>query len=176
MPFSDYQADGSRITSARDIDLRAEMSRIMANHGFWGILRKHVAGRRCQCTSSSTHEADPDCRLCLGTGQAFVDHPVRLRRVTVFGSTEQPMPVGRMDSTLFKFYLQYHVRPDRGDFLLEIAQDEQSLVSSFQIQPNIPLTVVRRYDVQHVDDMREAGGRMEFFTVWAELADLGDAS
>lgn len=176
MPLSDFQADNSRITSARDIDLRAELSRIMHNHGFWGLLRKQVQGRRCGCVSQSTHEADPHCRLCLGSGKAFVDHPVRLRRVTVFGGTEQPQRVGRLDPTLFKFYLQYHVQPDRGDFLLEIAQDEQSLVETFQIQPNIPLTIVRRYDIQHVDDMREAGGRMEFFTVWAELADLGDSA
>lgn len=176
MPLYDYQPDDSRITSARDIDLRAELSRFMARHGFWGLLRRQIQGRRCICLSESTHEADPRCTRCLGSGKAFVDHPVRMRRMTVFGGTEQPMSVGRQDPTLFKFYLQYHVRPDRGDFLLEVAQDEQSLVRSYQIQPNIPLTIARKYDVQHVDDMREAGGRMEFFTVWAELADLGDDS
>jgi hypothetical protein len=91
--------------------------------------------------------------------------------------TEVPTQLGRSSGgPLVKIYLRCSAKPDRGDFFAEIAQDEESLLRNFRIQPNLPLTITRMYDLQDVLDMREAGGRVEFFTVLAELADLGDTT
>jgi hypothetical protein len=91
--------------------------------------------------------------------------------------TESPREVGRAGGgTLVKIYLRSSVKPDRGDFFIEIAQDESSRDRNFQIQPLAPIEIVKVYDIQDVLDLREAGGRLEFFTVLAEDADLGDTT
>jgi hypothetical protein len=172
----DFWTDQSRRISP-DIDLRKEVALILQNHGHWGLLRRRVRDRKCRCWNDQTAEARSDCKTCLGSGWAFVDIPVRYRKTILIQSSENPTPAGRTGGgTLVKLYMKSYVKPDRGDFLAEIAQDETSLNRNFQIQPNTPLEITRMYDLQDVNDLREAGGRVEFFTAMAEEADLGDTT
>jgi hypothetical protein len=175
MGLKDFKADPASYTGL-DVDLRQEMSAIMRVHGHWAILRKRIKDRHCFCWNDQTDEASSDCRFCLGSGWAFVDHLVRLRKQAMFQMSETPDPTGRVNPSLFKFWLQYHVKPDRGDFIAEIALEEESLKRNYQIQPVSPYKIVRMYDIQDVADMREMGGRLEFFTILAEEASFGDPS
>jgi hypothetical protein len=172
----DFYSDESR-KSKPDIDLRQEMALILDKHGTWGLLRKRVRDRRCSCWNSNTEEARSDCPKCLGTGWAFVDHFIRYRKTSLVQLTEMPMPVGRAEGgSLMKFYMRSFVKPDRGDFIAELAQDEESLTRNYQIQPETPLTITALWDIQSVIDLREAGGRIEYWQALAEVADLGDTT
>ncbi len=176
MGLTPFQPDKATQVPA-DIDLRKEVDLIFHRHGHWGLLRKRVRDRKCQCYNEQTHEARAECRSCLGSGWAFIDYPVRYRKTSLVQMTEAPTQLGRSSGgPLVKIYLRCSAKPDRGDFFAEIAQDEESLLRNFRIQPNLPLTITKMYDLQDVLDMREAGGRVEFFTVLAELADLGDTT
>lgn len=175
MSLYPFQSDRSRNDGG--IDLRLEIDMIFERHGHWGLIRKRVRDRKCPCFNQQTHEARSDCQKCIGTGEAYLDHLVRYRKTGFVQMTESPREVGRAGGgTLVKIYLRSSVKPDRGDFFIEIAQDESSRDRNFQIQPLAPIEIVKVYDIQDVLDLREAGGRLEFFTVLAEDADLGDTT
>lgn len=154
------------------IDLRQEMAQIMEIHGHWGALRRRIDNRKAQGFDNATHEA-PDMDD-LASGEAYQDVFVRLRKRTLFSTGEDSTPMGEQSSPIIVFYVQSQVRPTRGDTLLELVQDETSLERGSQIQPAKPFRIFRKYDIEDVDDMREAGGRVEFFTVYTKVADLGD--
>ncbi len=96
--------------------------------------------------------------------------------MSLFQMSENQTPVGRVDPSLTVIWVQYHMKPERGDFLVEIAQEEASLKRNWQIQPLLPIEIVRLYDIQEVHDNREAGGRLEFFRMLCEEASFGDMS
>jgi hypothetical protein len=171
----DFYSDDSR-QSTPDIDLRKEVALILDRHGTWGLLRKRVRDRHCSCWNETTAEARSDCPKCLATGWAFVDHLVRYRKTLLVQLVESPTPAGRQGATLHKFYLRSFVKPDRGDFIAEIAQDETSLTRNYQIQPIAPLEITAHWDIQDCNDLREAGGRLEYWQCLAEMADFGDSS
>ncbi|TXH17381.1 MAG: hypothetical protein E6R03_04010 [Hyphomicrobiaceae bacterium] len=173
--MKDYHSDLSKY-KGNDVDLRAEFSAIMRIHGHWALLRKRIKDKKCACYNTSTDEAASDCKKCLGSGYAFVDHFIRVRKQPIYQLSEVAEPVGRISPTITKFWVQYHTKPDRGDFIAEISQDETSRTQNFQIQPTVPLAIFKMYDIQDVADMREFGGRIEFFSVVVEEASFGDTT
>ncbi len=155
-----------------EIDLRAEFNALLEARGHWGVLRRRIDERKAAGFNEQTHEAAD--RDNLSSGEAYVDIFVRLRKRTLFSTGEQPTPLGVQGTPLIIFYLQSTVKPTRGDWLMEIAQDESTVRCGVGIQPSKPFNVTRKYDIQDVDDMRDQSGRVEFFTVYTEVADLGD--
>lgn len=156
------------------INLREEFEDIMDDHGHWGVIRRRVSIRKTENFDPSTHESDSP--QDLASGEAFYDEFVRMRKMTFFSAPEDPTPYGRASVPMIIFWVQHPVKPSRGDFLLEIAQDGDSANCEGQIQPVTPYEIVRKYDIVDVDDMREAGGRIEYWRVVCEEADLGDES
>lgn len=153
-------------------DLRAEFNKIMDDHGHWAVLRRRVNPPPSAAKHPRTHESsDP---ADTGDGYAYVDEWIRVRKMTLFADREDPLPAGRSSTPLVVFWCRHHVKPSRGDFLLEVSQNETSLQSSTQIQPLRPYRIVQKYDIQDVDDMREAGGRAEFFKLIVEQTDNND--
>lgn len=155
------------------IDLRREFEQIMAQQGHWAVLRRRqrpfTTGR-----NPTTHEGDS--LGTLGDGSPYVDEFIRVRKMTIVSTGEvpnSPTP-GRASSPIQVFWCKHHIRPNRGDWLIELAQDPASLYRRFDIQPLTPYEIIRKYDIQDVDDMREAGGRIEFWKLVVEDADLGD--
>ena len=156
------------------IDLRKEFQKMMDDHAHWGVIRRRVSIRKTENFDPSTHESDnPED---LGAGEAYYDEFVRMRKMTFFTVPEDPTPLGRSSVPLVVFWVQHQVKPNRGDFLLEIAQDGDTANCDGQIQPVAPFEIVRKYDIMDVDDMRDRGGRVEFWRVVCEEADLGDES
>lgn len=159
-----------------DINLRDEFAKIMLDHGHWMLLRHRVEDRYCYCYNQVTGEGSLQCPKCMGTGFAFIDSWVQGRKMTRFEIPEMHTSSGRMAAPLIRFWVKHTVRPDRGDFLCEVALDSDSHQYSGTMEPNRPVQIVRIYDIQDVDDMREMGGRVEYFRLLVEEADLGDTS
>lgn len=169
-----FKADNANYMG-NDVDLRNEMQTIMRVHGHWGLLRRRIKDRHCSCWDPVNQEARLDCKTCLGSGYAFVDCLIRMRKQSS-SALEAPSPAGRISETTARIWVQHKVKPDRGDFIAELAQDPESNLRSFQIQAVVPFSVTKMYDIQDVVEMREFGGRVEFFTILVEEADFGDTA
>jgi len=153
------------------INLREEIAGILERHGYWALVRRAVDRRRVAAFDKQTHEGLTLRELAQGFG--FKDEWVRCRRMSLFDVPEEPGSVGKEAAPLIRFYLQAGVKPDVHDFILEIAQDENSMTRGRQIQPNAPIDIVKIFDIQEVTPMREHGGRVEFWQVFALEAYLG---
>lgn len=154
------------------INLRDHFAEIMAKHGYWALLRRAVGARRVGPFDEQTHEG---IRLSdLQRGKGYKDHWIRIRRMSLFDAPEKSFPVGKEASPLVRFYMQSHVKPDVHDFILEVAQDESSLDIGHKIQPNLPINVVKIWDVNEVTPMREHAGRVEFWQLFAYEAFTGE--
>lgn len=154
------------------IDLRQEFSDIMEKHGYWAVLRRRVNPPVTAAKKGSIGESDDPADT--GDGYAYVDEWIRVRKMTLFADRENPGATGRTSAPLLVFWCRHRVKPSRGDFLLEVAQSEASLDRSSQIQPVRPYVIVQKYDIQDVDDLREDGGRTEFFKLIVEQTDNND--
>lgn len=160
------------------IDLRRELEIIMRDHGTWGLLRKRIElGKRAASYNAASGEApQPGEKGVMATGEGFVDYLIRYRRMMIFEVSEQATSSGREGPSLVRFYLQWNMKPDVHDFLIEVAQDESSQSRSKGIQPIIPFKMVRMWDIQEVNPMRDRGGRVEFWQVFAREAVYGGPS
>lgn len=154
------------------INLREEFDDFVKDHGYWALLRRPVDRRRVAAFDPQTNEGLTYRELADGRG--FKDEWVRVRRMSLFDIPEEPGSVGREASPLIRFYMRSPVKPDVHDFILEIALDEGSMRRGDEIQPSTPVDVVKIFDVQEVTPMREHGGRIEFWQVFALEAFIGD--
>jgi len=154
------------------INLREEFDAFVKGHGYWALLRRPVDRRRVAAFDPQTNEGLTLRELAAGHG--FKDELVRCRRMSLFDVPEEPGSAGREAAPLIRFYLRSKVKPDSHDFILELAQDEASMGRGDEIQPNVPLDIVKIFDIQEVTPMREHGGRVEFWQVFALEAFIGD--
>jgi len=154
------------------IDLRKEIADCLEHKGYWALLRRPVDGRRVGEFDPQTREGLTYRELAQGKG--FKDDWIRIRRMTLFDIPEEPGSIGREAAPLIRFYMKHGVKPDVHDFILEVALDEESMCRGSQIQPNAPIDVVKVFDIQEVTPMREHGGRIEFWQVFALEAFVGD--
>lgn len=154
------------------INLREEFADFMKQHGYWALLRRPVDRRRVASWDAQTNEGLTLRELAMGRG--FKDEWVRCRRMSLFDIPEEPGSAGQEAAPLIRFYLKSHTKPDVHDFILEVALDEESMCRGDEIQPNAPIDVVKIFDIQEVTPMREHGGRIEFWQIFALEAFIGD--
>lgn len=140
----------------------------MDKHGNWMVLRQAIPGRKCSCVNPTTQDAYPGCNRCLGSGYAYVDRFVKGRksrevRITQSLGAETRTAIMQMSPIDNIFYIQHNMKPTNIDYILEIALDPITQ------QPERPYRVLSVHDISDSRDHRDQNGRIEFFSVTAEL-------
>lgn len=154
---------------ANGIDLRAELKAILDDHGHWGILRHRVGSQHSSDLNPSTEEGEDMDNP--GSAHKYQDMFIKLRKRTLYAKGENPTPLGKVGEPILKFYVASNVRPAKHDYIIELAQAEDS---NGRVSPSLPYAIHRSYNIVDVDDMREEGGKVEFFEVYVSEIALGD--
>lgn len=144
------------------LDLRKEFASMIYKNGHWVMLRKALLDQKCSCVDPVTHEKDPDCALCNGSGFKFVDNIVLARKTKLVNSVEMTTDVGLAAIPQWHFYLLYNAKPTHMDWILEIALDP---VSS---EPITPVKIEKYYDIQDYEVMRGDGGKIIYYDCQVE--------
>jgi len=143
-----------------DVDMRREMVSWLNEHGHWGVVRVAILGQKCSCTDEETGEPTTDCTLCLGTGRAYTDHVVKMDKRIVTPDFLVDSSAGEVGVGVLKFYFERYVPVKRDDLILEVELHPTTL------EPIVPIRIREAFRViQHPEDMRDRGGRLEFIQV-----------
>ena len=150
------------------INLRAELKKMIDDHGHWVVLRQAEPGGRCACVNPNTDDADSRCNMCLGSGYLFVDRFVKCRKSrdvsltqTVGGERRTALAHATpLDSI---FYFEYTTKPTTADFILEVKLDQ------INNEPIAPYRVKNVFDISDVREQRDQMGRVEFYAATAAL-------
>ena len=146
-----------------EIDLRVEMKKLLyggkgsTGKGFQVILRqtiKGVRGRAWNRDSGIYDEAihnDPNIAK-----QAWPQRDVIITMTkTKFVGLEYQTPVGEMDYTSGKFYMEYNVDIDKDDEIIEVLVDDLGKIVS-------PVKYISKYSVKDIEYYHGNSGRVEF--------------
>jgi len=152
-----------------EINLREEFDKLMSCKGHWAALRRRVGTRHSSDVNPGTEEGEDLDNM--GSGHKHQDFFIEIRKRTLFARGEKETALGKIGEPLLMFYVRSGIKPARHDFLLELAQEEHADGSMSLVEP---FRIVRKYDILDVDEMRELGGRVEFFQVYVQELALGD--
>ncbi len=161
-------------SSAREVDLRAELDELFfghvsgVRHGHLVVLRnmrRENGGHpvKCTCLDPFTREADPDCSFCLGErylwdeGWAWT-HSSYLGSDGGLASRITYMPSGAMRVDSKVFYFRYDTNIRYSDKIIEMVLDTDGNV----VVPYIRETIYRPGTIQR---FRSDNGRLEYIAV-----------
>ena len=155
-----------------EIDLRQELDELINKHGHWFVLRQAVPGRLCLCIDPITKDCNPRCNICLGSGNAFIDRFVKGRksrpvRLSQTADMESRASLGIVTVPEAVFYIQYDIRPTELDFIIELA------LSINDQEPEIPYRSIGVYSITDSRELRDQGGRIEYFSITAQRKNWG---
>lgn len=126
--FINASVYGGAFSEAEGIDLRAEMHAIL----YGGLGRKPkghwITYRRFDRTTLSEYW-NPDTKEGVG-GPAYVytDELIKTRRIPAPRSeTDERIKIGTTFQDEFVFYLEYTVKPKKGDYIYELNWDDHRL-------------------------------------------------
>ena len=63
------------------------------------------------------------------------------------------------------FYIETQYRPTQQDFIIEVELQRQTG------EPIVPLKIAIAYDITDIRDMRDKGGRIEYYAVTAQRSE-----
>lgn len=134
--------------------------------GHWMILRQAVPGRVCACVDPTTNDANTSCNQCLGSGRAYIDRfikgrksrPVKITQ-TLGGEIRTAITEGAANDWIM--YIEFNMRPTSDDFVIELRLNENT------IEPIQPFMAVSVYNIKEVRDLRDIGGRTEYYAITA---------
>ena len=143
------------------------MADFLDKRGHWVAIRQAVPGAKCSCMDSALGEPGRACDDCLGTGRAYVDRLIKIRKSKTLQinqaiGSERSSPIGNVNAFDVLMYTSYTVKPTQQDFILEIALDSKTR------EPNIPIKIVQVYNVIDIQDNRDQGGRVEYYSITSQ--------
>lgn len=165
---------GARYTVADgDIDLRQELDALLDGRGHKIIFRK-VTDKVCpNYDPSQMEEHDSNCPYCMGTKHMYQDYiiPARYRMAVDVEAQarERRQEIGYTGQGKYVYYfeamfrnphtgIQGLLQPTRADYILEAdLKDDGEFVRTIRTK--------RMLNIQFVQELRDAGGRIEFYAV-----------
>lgn len=157
------------VTQGEGIDLRAEMNACLYGSngtlpkGHWVIYRRYDRSTPSKFYNKQTREG------VSGPAFKYTDELLRTRRVPIGfkGDSLTPLKVGQAIGDRYIYYLEYTVKPKRGDHIIELNIDDQST------RPVISKSILAdRYILTAIHPYRLENGNTQYFSIQAEYDEI----
>lgn len=165
-----------------DMDLRQEIDELLQETGHYVLLQRTSRKLRCICWDEKMKESSienylkymkllttkhKECPKCLGSGWVSRIERVLTRRqlasdIISLTSRIQTLEIGKQTFDNKLFYFKHDVQPREGDYIIEVGWDGLK-----------PTHVINSYIIQMSADMREHGGRIEYWQAITKEDNIG---
>lgn len=151
---------------------RLSFEQMLAKWGHWCVLRRFERDISKSASYDAYFEESSRAAIQeLTDGRPYSDHLLKMIKRVVVPGFEKRSKLGSVAVPGHFFYIQSKAKPTRQDWVLEIAQTEDTDLK--QANPVVPYQIVRYYNLMDVDEMRMELGRIAYFRCRVEESQVG---